>query len=170
SPATARSSISPSASTWRRRWRRVRLLRRMDKRLHIEPRTAMTRAIKHVDAERQVVGGERPGTQHVEIFGTDAVPIGLDGAGVRELPHLDERASVAKHLYYLGAGRRMAGAIHHEVRAKPAHDLPYPGDPFPGARDLIDVHRRFRAELAGQSQTRVFRRAHANHSAGTHLL
>src|SRR5262249_7336006 len=57
-------------------------------RLHVEPGILVAGAVEHVDAEWQVVGGEGPRPQHVEVLGADAVPGRGDRAGIGELPHL----------------------------------------------------------------------------------
>ena len=59
----------------------------------------------------------------VDVLGADAVPVGLDRAGIGELAHLDVSAAVAQHLYALRPGCRMAAAVHHEIGAEAADDL-----------------------------------------------
>ena len=43
-------------------------------RLHLEPGIFVARTVEHIDAEREIVAGESPRTQDVEVFGADAMP------------------------------------------------------------------------------------------------
>ena len=112
----------------------------------------MPRAIEHVHSERQVVAGESPGTEDVEILGADAMPVCWDGAGVRELTHFHIGSAVAEHLDALGTGGRVAGAVHHNVCAEAADDIAHPRDASLGGPELLDIDRRLSAELARQLQ------------------
>src|SRR3569832_910564 len=97
-------------------------------RLHVCPRILGPGAIEHVDAKRQVVAGEAPRPQDVEVLGADAVPGGFDRTGIGELSHLDVGAAVAQHFDPLGAGTRMTRAIHHEVGAESADNVAHAAD------------------------------------------
>src|SRR5918994_1089845 len=88
---------------------------------------ALPSPVEHRYPLGNVVRGECPAPEHVQILRADPVPVRLDRAGVRELAHLDVSSAVAQHLDALGTGRGVAGAVHHEVGAEglgqPAHGL-----------------------------------------------
>src|SRR6185437_15270254 len=146
------------------------LLRKRIDGLHVEPGIFVAGAVEHLDTERQIIGGETPGSEHVEVLGADAVPGRLDRAGVSELAHLDIGAAVAQHLHALGSGAWMTRAIHHEVRAESADDVAHFSDTFLRRLAFLDVDGGLGAEFARELQARLFRRADADHPARAHLL
>src|SRR3712207_2874572 len=86
--------------------------------LHLRPWVAVPSPVEHRYPLGDVVRGEPPATEHVQVLRADPVPVRLDRAGVRELAHLDVSSAVAQHLDALGTGRGVAGAVHHEVGAE----------------------------------------------------
>lgn len=126
--------------------------------------------VEHLDAERQVVGGERPGAQQIEVLGADAMPRGHDRAGVGELAHLDVGAAVAKELDAFRAGGRMAGAVHHHVCTVAADDVAHCLDALVGSLVFLDVDCGLGAELTRELEARAFWRADGDDAAGAHLL
>src|SRR4051812_40327956 len=49
-------------------------LRERIQRLRLEPGIFVARAVEHIDAQRQIVAGESPRAQDVEVLGADAMP------------------------------------------------------------------------------------------------
>src|SRR3974377_400656 len=93
-----------------------------------------------------------------------------DRAGIGKLAHFYIAAAVAEKLDSLRPGAGMAGAVHHQVGAKPADKLAHPRNARVGGLVAFDVDRRFGAELAREFKPRLLRGADANHAPGAHFL
>src|SRR5215217_2308459 len=83
--------------------------------LHLRPRIAVPGPVEHRYPLGNVIRGECPAPEHVQVLRTDPVPVRLDRAGVRELAHLDVGPAVAQHFDTLGTGGGMPGAVDYEV-------------------------------------------------------
>ena len=94
------------------------------------------------------------------------VLIAIASATARPIPSSENGYSV----YALGAGTRMARTIHHEIGAEAPDDIAHRLDARLRRRDLLNIYRCFRAELARQLEPRRLRRPDADHAGRTHFL
>jgi hypothetical protein len=64
----------------------------------------------------------------------------------------------------------MARAIHHQIGAKSANDVPHPLDTFIRKLEIFDVHSGLGAEFARESQPWLLGRADSDHPGRPHFL
>ena len=98
------------------------------------------------------------------------MPVGVDRAGVGELPHLHVGAAVAQHLDPLRAGRGVAAAVQRQIGAEAAGDVPHRLDPIGGRRVIVQTDGRFGSEFAAELKARALRGAHHDHPSCAQLL
>src|SRR4029077_15633484 len=111
-----------------------------------------------------------PRAEDVDVLRADAVPRRHDRAGISELAHLDIGTAVTQELDTFRTGARMTRAIHHQIGAKTANDVPHALDTFVRKLELFDVHSRLGAEFARELQPRLLGRANGDYPARPHFL